>query len=355
MYNLYCGDCLNIMQNMADNSVDSIITDPPYGISFMNNNWDYSIPTIDIWKECLRLLKPGGHLLSFAATRTQHRMAVKIEDAGFEIRDMIAWVYGSGMPKSSDISKTIDKAAGVERKVIGRYRAPDGRDRNYEQWKARKADRVTNFDTHANSLKGCPITAPATEDAKKWSGWGTTLKPSFEPITMARKPFKGNVVDNLLKYGTGAINIDDCRIKVEPEDMDKPEFIDKVLGRFPANLIHDGSEDVLSIFPNERQYSVFRFFYCAKVSKRERNEGCENSKQNHHPTVKPVDLMRYLCKLITPPNGVILDPFMGSGSTGKAALLEHFNFIGIELDKDYVEIAKCRIEYVENLLKSQLF
>lgn len=355
MYNLYCGDCLNIMQNMADNSVDSIITDPPYGISFMNKNWDHSIPTIDIWKECLRLLKPGGHLLSFAATRTQHRMAVKIEDAGFEIRDMIAWVYGSGMPKSTDISKAIDKAAGAERKVIGRYIRPDRTDRNYEQSKARKADRVTNFDTHANSLKGCPITAPATEDAKKWSGWGTTLKPSFEPITMARKPFKGNVVDNLLKYGTGAINIDDCRIKVEPEDMDKPEFIHEVLGRFPANLIHDGSEDVLSIFPNERQYSVSRFFYCAKASKRERNEGCENLKQNYHPTVKPVDLMRYLCKLITPPNGVILDPFMGSGSTGKAALLEHFNFIGIELDKDYVEIAKCRIEYVENLLKSQLF
>ena len=355
MYNLYCGDCLNIMQNMADNSVDSIITDPPYGISFMNNNWDYSIPTIDIWKECLRLLKPGGHLLSFAATRTQHRMAVKIEDAGFEIRDMIAWVYGSGMSKSTDISKAIDKAAGVQRKVIGRYRAPDGRDWNYEQSKARKADRAINFDSHAYDLKGRPITAPATEDAKKWSGWGTTLKPSFEPITMARKPFKGNVVDNLLKYGTGAINIDDCRIKVEPEDMDKPEFIHEVLGRFPANLIHDGSEDVLSIFPNERQYSVFRFFYCAKVSKRERNEGCENSKQNYHPTVKPVDLMRYLCKLITPPNGVILDPFMGSGSTGKAALLEHFNFIGIELDKDFVEIAKCRIEYVETLLKTQLF
>lgn len=336
---------------MADNSVDSIITDPPYGISFMNKNWDHSIPTIDIWKECLRLLKPGGHLLSFAATRTQHRMAVKIEDAGFEIRDMIAWVYGSGMPKSTDISKAIDKAAGAERKAIGRYIRPDGRTyRNYEQSKAGKSGRVTSFDVDPSR----PITAPATEDAKKWSDWGTTLKPSFEPITMARKPFKGNVVNNLLKYGTGTINIGDCRIKLEPEDMDKPEFTRGVAGRFPANLIHDGSEDVLPIFPNER-HSASRFFYCAKASKRERNEGCENLKQNYHPTVKPVDLMRYLCKLITPPNGVILDPFMGSGSTGKAALLEHFNFIGIELDKNYVEIAKCRIEYVENLLKSQLF
>ena len=360
MYNLYCGDCLNIMQNMADNSVDSIITDPPYGISFMQKDWDYSVPSVDIWKECLRLLKPGGHLLSFAGTRTQHRMAVNIEDAGFEIRDMLAWIYGNGLPKSTDISKTIDKAAGAERKVIGRYRAPDGRDRNYEQWKI--SNRVNSFNTHTNSQKGCPITAPATEDAKKWSGWGTTLKPSFEPITMARKPFKGSAVNNVLKYGTGAINIDDCRIKVEPEDMDKSEFIHEVLGRFPSNLIHDGSKDVLSIFPNKREYSVPRFFYCAKVSKRERNEGCEKlkekckeSKQNYHPTVKPVDLMRYLCKLITPPNGVILDPFMGSGSTGKAALLEHFNFIGIEMNKDYVEIAKCRIEYVETLLKTQLF
>ena len=157
---------------MADNSVDSIITDPPYGISFMNKSWDYSIPTIDIWKECLRLLKPGGHLLSFAATRTQHRMAVKIEDAGFEIRDMIAWVYGSGMPKSTDISKAIDKAAGVERKVIGRYIRPDGRTyRNYEQSKAGKSGRVTSFDVDPSR----PITAPATEDAKKWSGWGTHL------------------------------------------------------------------------------------------------------------------------------------------------------------------------------------
>lgn len=342
------GDCLDVLKGMPDNSVDSIVTDPPYGLSFMGKKWDYDVPEQATWEECLRVLKPGGHLLAFAGTRTQHRMAVRIEDAGFEIRDMIAWVYGSGFPKSLDVSKAIDKAAGAEREVVG-IKA------NYHSEGKRAGTGVSQHGVQDGSFsnpdKAAQITAPATESARQWQGWGTALKPALEPITVARKPFKGSVSANVLEWGTGAINIDGCRIgegggrkrsgeehyKTAPGAMSSYKGCARSvegLGRWPANLIHDGSDE-----PTEFLGAAARFFYCAKASKKERGEG------NTHPTVKPTDLMAYLCRLVTPPDGVVLDPFMGSGSTGKAAVREGFRFIGIEMDADYLAIAEARIAH----------
>jgi site-specific DNA-methyltransferase (adenine-specific) len=304
----------------------------------MGKRWDYDVPSVEIWAECLRVLKPGGHLLAFAGTRTQHRMAVRIEDAGFEIRDMIAWVYGSGFPKSLDVSKAIDKAAGVEREVIGKMENP--------------ASSIYSQSENEMS-RDVPITAPATPEAKQWQGWGTALKPALEPITVARKPLIGTVAENVLQHGTGAINVDGGRVGTE--ELANPSGISNAmggvtigkyqggnqdysgsgatnpLGRWPANFIHDGSEELTDLLG-----ASARFFYCAKASKADRGE-------NHHPTVKPTDLMRYLCRLVTPPSGIVLDPFMGSGSTGKAAMLEGFAFVGIEREAEYMEIAKARI------------
>ncbi|UOK17941.1 site-specific DNA-methyltransferase [Escherichia phage BUCT618] len=601
------GDCLEVLKGMPDNSVDSIVTDPPYGLSFMGKKWDYEVPDQAIWEECLRVLKPGGHLLAFAGTRTQHRMAVRIEDAGFEIRDMIAWVYGSGFPKSANVSKqidqqernrwvkiikaidktnlsemaelwinsrnanaaglsfqrnqteaglntqkngfahgsvllqvshkncdalaviaelnsteahptsegncssaqsnaestitaskshattaekspenreatlcmvdfsalhsawgwqgesradklkavealkiwlgrkpssrreatsalcaaltddlkritlsqsktflsydttrqmacasaisatitestaaslisftagtlkskAIDKAAGAEREVVGSYEVT--RDMSGGSW--------AELHGKPNSAKMHNITAPATDAAKQWQGWGTALKPALEPITVARKPFKGTVAANVMEWGTGALNIDGCRVvgdvwtrrtpykdnikggqlhaaKSESTYACGPQSCNE-LGRWPANLIHDGSHEVMSEFPanvvanggsgvfnqhawmryetpqniNRSKGSAARFFYCAKASKKDRGEG------NNHPTVKPTDLMAYLCRLVTPPGGVVLDPFMGSGSTGKAAVREGFRFIGIEMDAEYLAIAEARIAH----------
>lgn len=329
------GDCLKVLGELPENSIDSIVTDPPYGLAFMGQRWDYSVPSAEVWRECLRVLKPGGHILAFAGTRTQHRMAVNIEDAGFEIRDMVAWVYGQGFPKSLNL---------------------DG----------------------------------------EWQGWGTALKPALEPVTVARKPLTGTVAENAQKWGTGALNIDGCRVgdSIEyasggfPERRNRPPRdsrrepigtvfarsgktleMKSVSGRWPANLIHDGSDEVMELFPvttsgggdkHGRKSSTFcasnnwqafkgtsnggdtgsaaRFFYCAKASKGERGEG------NNHPTVKPVALMRYLCRLVTPPGGTVLDPFMGSGTTGIAAKAEGFSFVGIERESAYFEIAKARIE-----------
>lgn len=370
---LVLGCCKEVLALMPDNSVDAIVSDPPYGLSFMGKHWDYDVPDVETWAECLRVLKPGGHLLAFAGTRTQHRMAVNIEDAGFEIRDMIAWVYGSGFPKSLDVSKAIDKAAGAEREVIGQQKRGEGR---------QFAEGASGF---ARGM--VDITSPATDAARQWQGWGTALKPALEPITVARKPFKGTVAENVLQYGTGAINVDGCR--VGDEDMsgqfDREWNQDGTFGngkrasqgkqcapgRWPANLIHDGSEEVLRAFPDakgqqgdlnetgrnrpssgrfgdmpppaahrariESDKSAARFFYCAKASKSDRGTA------NSHPTVKPTDLMRYLCRLVTPPGGIVLDPFMGSGSTGKAAVLEGFQFIGVEREAEYIDIAAARI------------
>jgi site-specific DNA-methyltransferase (adenine-specific) len=375
---LHLGDCLDVLRTLPDCSVDAVVTDPPYGLSFMGKRWDYDVPTTEVWAECLRVLKPGGHLLAFAGTRTQHRMAVRIEDAGFEIRDMIAWVYGSGFPKSLDVSKAIDRAAGAEREVIGRAMRPDGTTR--ETVGGRESTPFV-----ANAVDGDAfITAPATPEAQQWDGWGTALKPALEPITMARKPLEGTVAANVLAHGTGGLNVDGCRVGLrEARQLNRagsigyggsePQGIveDGGMGRWPANLIHDGSDEVVGLFPQVKagvavnrnrssEYipnevygkgwkhsgkdegyadtgSAARFFYTAKASKDDRDGG------NTHPTVKPTDLMRYLCRLVTPPGGVVLDPFMGSGSTGKAAMLEGFGFIGIEREAQYHAIAERRI------------
>lgn len=352
---LHHGDCLKVLKDIADNSIDSVVSDPPYGLSFMGKKWDYDVPSQEIWAECLRVLKPGGHLLAFAGTRTQHRMAVRIEDAGFEIRDMIAWVYGSGFPKSHNISKALEK----------------------------------NVYVQASDLQG------VENKSEKWQGWGTALKPALEPITVARKPLVSTVAANVLEHGTGALNIDGCRVATDDNlnggayspSIDgmsqndvygkyykKPGCFSQPMGRWPANLIHDGSDEVLALTGEQA-----RFFYCAKASKRDRDEGLEGFEEkpadsaygdglntatkirtkqqasggvsrelrrNIHPTVKPTDLMRYLCRLVTPPSGIVLDPFMGSGSTGRAANLEGFGFIGIEREAEYVDIAKARIKAV---------
>lgn len=385
---IHVGDCLAVMRGMADNSVDAIVTDPPYGLSFMGKRWDCEVPSTDIWAECLRVLKPGGHLLAFAGTRTQHRMAGRIEDAGFEIRDMIAWVYGSGFPKSHN---------------------------------------------------------------GEWGG--TALKPAMEPITVARKPLAGTVEANWRRYGTGALNIEACRVSTDGKQLrarvgrspcrneadqtstrDGEQSAERRYaetgnttfaatpgirggdpkGRWPANLIHDGSEEVLATFPDAKGQqarvtgaepaangfsgavsfsgmigriasteprhdagSAARFFYCAKASKADRDSGLEDfnkspvgmisdtsgqhitrrndgfqvsPRANNHPTVKPMDLMRYLCRLVTPAGGLVLDPFMGSGSTGRAAIAEGFQFIGIELDPNYAAIAAARIRAVQPAL-----
>jgi site-specific DNA-methyltransferase (adenine-specific) len=348
MIELLHGDCLDRLRELPDCSVDACVTDPPYGLSFMGKAWDYDVPGAEVWREVLRVLKPGGHLLAFAGTRTQHRMAVQIEDAGFEIRDMIAWVYGSGFPKSLDVSKAIDKAAGAEREVVGPNPWNHVRNHNPDSWSG--ATRTQNGKYGSTGSGPSDITAPATPAAQQWSGWGTALKPALEPITVARKPFKGTVAANVLEHGTGAINVDGCRVAGSvprtvqgqsaragevygADQRELREFEPHAAGRWPANLIHDGSDEPCALLSD-----AARFFYCAKASKADRGEG------NGHPTVKPTDLMRYLCRLVTPPGGAVLDPFMGSGSTGKAAVLEGFRFIGIEREAEYLEIARGRIE-----------
>ena len=390
---LFNGNCMDQMLFMADNSVDSIVTDPPYGLSFMGKKWDYDVPSVEIWAECLRVLKPGGHLLAFAGTRTQHRMAVRIEDAGFEIRDMIAWVYGSGFPKSLDVSKAIDGKL-----TTGRSDSIALREVN-ETRPGEATVRTQSQNGHAGFVGSGSVgpsvkrDTPATEAARQWQGWGTAMKPALEPVTVARKPLVGTVAANVLAHGTGALNIDGCRVagevpvfthKSQPSENCYGDGLHgsartgavSTVGRWPANLIHDGSDDVLAAFPEakgqqgdlkghnkerespngcfgkmapakdhaariESDTSAARFFYCAKASKKDRGEG------NTHPTVKPTDLMRYLCRLVTPPGGIVFDPFMGSGSTGRAALLEGFNFVGAEMDEAFFSIAKARISAVQ--------
>jgi len=403
------GNCEEELKSLPDNSVDSVVTDPPYELGFMGKSWDSSgiAYNVDMWKEVFRVLKPGGHLLSFGGSRTYHRMACAIEDAGFEIRDQIMWVYGSGFPKSLDVAKALDKMAGVE-------------------FEAKPASGVgfmnSTDDGYNTTLNQLVQTGESTEEAKKWKGWGTALKPAHEPIVMARKPLsEKTVAKNVLAHGTGAINIDGSRIGDEvrtyggmsanqPEvgtfrdDNWVPKEIEvTVSGRYPANFIHDGSDEVVELFPDTGkstggrigkkdtsgvnivpagQYeagdpgfgdsgSAARYFYCAKTSKRDRNEGLDGFEEkrpddrtetgmgtfvekgvakqaNHHPTVKPTDLMRYLVRMVTPPNGTVLDPFTGSGSTGKAATLEGFNFIGVEQNPEYIKIAEARIKAAES-------
>jgi site-specific DNA-methyltransferase (adenine-specific) len=425
---LYNNDCLTVLKELKDNSVDSIVTDPPYGLSFMGKKWDYDVPSTEIWKECLRVLKPGGHLLSFAGSRTYHRMAVRIEDAGFEIRDQIMWIYGSGFPKSHNIGKAIEKQSGNV-KVIGKKKGAGSTGKSY----------ISNKEEYVDGEKGVfKKEYDEIEIKNQYAGWGTALKPAHEPIVMARKPFKGTVAENVLQHGTGAINIDGCRVDLDgTENLNTiqsgriygdgikygtavnnlPTPMYKSNGRWPANVIHDGSDEVLEGFPTNvkgavgmkrvaGQKQIFnikgqtepqrfdgaiqdsgsaaRFFYCPKSSKKDRNEGCEQLEEknatqrlnaspsriqngvvtgprspqtkynNNHPTVKPTDLMAYLIRLVTPKNGITLDPFMGSGSTGKAAVREKVGFIGIERETDYYEIAQSRIKHEQDKNKHHL-
>jgi site-specific DNA-methyltransferase (adenine-specific) len=354
------------------------------------------------------VLKPGAILLAFGGTRTYHRIACAIEDAGFEIRDTIAWVYGSGFPKSYDIGKGIDKQAGAKREVIGEYQFPVDSDK----WAKQKAPTGIGIPgakpNKASFSESHSITAPSTPEAQLWHGWGTALKPAFEPIVVAMKPIDGNFVNNALTWGVAGLWIDGGRVKTdeaayfvtdkEPTNADgqvygwaKYEALHKrgggnSQGRFPANFIHDGSDEVVGLFPqckagiarntlrkdsyNNSSYSITgqtpdigygdsgsasRFFYCAKASRSERNAGLELNKQNHHPTVKPISLMRYLVRLTkTPTGGVVLDPFMGSGTTGCACALEGRDFIGIEREADYLEIAEKRIKEAQEQPKLEL-
>lgn len=478
-YGVLNADCLEAMKKLPDNFIDAVVTDPPYGLSFMGKDWDHGVPGVAFWKEALRITKPGGHIVAFGGSRTYHRLTCAIEDAGWEIRDCLGWLYSSGFPKSMDISKAIDKKLGAVRATRGGVGDHEG------TIDFGMKNRCPNCGKPFFSANHCTCPRddliPITEEAKKWSGWGTCLKPAFEPIVLARKPVEGTVADNVMKYGVGGLNIDECRVPSdEPvvvhspaketlydsghkdkgtwvdtrgrfpaniihdgseEVLDafdnslKPSFepivlarkpiegtvadnvmkygvgginidecrvpTDEVitthsnskeaqdnrkiygkyselethqnpgqkLGRFPANIIHDGSEGVLEVFPDNVKGGTWnttkgarhfnnngaatdfenhgsdssigpaaRFFYCAKASKKEKG------KDNPHPTVKPIKLMEYLVKLISPKGSLVLDPFMGSGTTGIAALNLGRRFIGIEKEPEYFEVAKKRIE-----------
>lgn len=384
---LYCGDSRDVLRGMAENSVDSVVCDPPYELGFMNKKWDNTGIANDstFWAEVFRVLKPGGHLLAFSGSRTYHRMACAIEDSGFEIRDQIMWVYGSGFPKSHDVSKAIDKAAGATREKVrvdsSAVRNPkasgggrDGASGATRPWIESAMERGYHEKDSDTAV---------TEAAKHWQGWGTALKPAHEPICVARKPLIGNVAENVLAHGTGALNIDGCRVETDEYIFNKgrvkpyegqsfsrqnaklPHQTDgQKLGRWPANFIHDGLTEDWA-----------RYFYCAKASKKDRDEGLDGFeesrhsslgyerglgdagegmfkdrnplKRNGHPTIKPTELMRYLCRLVTPPGGLVLDPFMGSGSTGKAAMLEGFRFAGIDMTEEYFRISVARIEHAQ--------
>ena len=368
-------DCFGFMQNeLEGDSIDTIITDPPYGLSFMGKRWDYDVPNSTIWRGCLNVLKPGGTMLVFAGSRTQHRMAVAIEDAGFILKDCIMWIYGSGFPKATDISKQLDKD--VEREVVLSYKRS-------QQPSNSMGGGVTGQRTVIRN-----ITKPATPEALLWNGWKSHgLKPAYEPILVCMKPNDGSYAENALKHGVSGLNIDGGRIPLQEQGEDRrlggngnwatdktvknvyeggyegERIGSSIQGRFPANVIfEDGVTNA--------EWS--RFFYCAKASKTERNMGCEEldikqttggggmnntkddvcgkygsikaSGHNHHPTVKPLKLMEYLCTLTkTPTGGIVFDPFMGSGTTGIACKNTGREFIGCETDKDYFEIAGKRI------------
>ena len=452
---VYSGHNLDVLKTFDDNSIDSIVTDPPYELGFMSKTWDSTgiAYSVELWQECLRVLKPGGHLLAFGGTRTWHRLGVAIEDAGFEIRDNIAWLYGSGFPKSHNISKAIDKRGGqgtLLTQQIGEALKEARQKRNITKTQADQmfCEGTTNWtwfegrpagqrpptpETFSRIVTAWPelaelaelvaeaqrevigqyqtdmgglggqrlgqangsITISATDDAKAWDGWGTALKPAHEPIVVARKPVIGTVAENVLQFGVGALNIDATRIGFA--ENDKPSagnrtatfgtqetqsggdgsggYEANTVGRWPANIILDEttaklldeqsgisksvsggksgtsfSAGIIGIPRTDERKGhsdvggASRFFYVAKANKKDRNEGVE--KANHHPTVKPTDLMRYLVRLVTPPNGVVLDPFTGSGSTGKAALLEGFQFVGVELTEEYLPIIAGRLQFV---------
>jgi DNA modification methylase len=463
------GDCLQKLKELEDNSIDSVVTDPPYEIGFMGKGWDDSgiANNPELWKEVLRVLKPGGHLLSFSHSRTYHRQAVAVEDAGFEIRDQIMWIYGSGFPKSHDLGKNIEKIKVGGKANLTQVGTKKGLVATNNNDKA-KTSNPSGFSYRTNN-KGYSEVAtdrtqvngeiPVYEITNEYKGWGTALKPAHEPIVMARKPFKGTVADNVLEWGTGGINVDGCRVAYQSEADEKSSIPGSLNsnqknslfgmgeghehnteGRFPANIIFDeeagkildeqsgisksgkstgltptkarswknSSKEGINRIGHNDEGGASRFFYCPKASKKDRNEGMPEQvpqftgrprredgsviyKETHpeewakamegkprrektslaaseeilqptlkgtmntHPTVKPTDLMAYLIRLVTPKGGVVLDPFMGSGSTGKACVREGMNFIGIEREDEYMEIAKSRIEHEQKKNKHTLF
>lgn len=346
---LYEGDCLEISrENLKDNSVDSIITDAPYGLEFMGKDWDKGVPGVEYWKEFLRVAKPGCMLQAFGGTRTFHRLACAIEDAGWILRDCIMWVYGSGFPKSLNISKAFDKLAGLEREVLRRGKpvrklSPGSTVNKTGLWRKRGG----------RGKEYIPLeTLPASKDAREWEGWGTVLKPAWEPIILAMKPLEGCFIKNIRKWGVGGLWIDGCRVPSNPGEYDirhyekedcfqnkgpkrsKFQVKPQPDGRWPANLILDEKAGRM-LGPSSR------FFYCPKASPKEKGKG------NDHPTVKPLKLVEYLCKLTrTPKGGVVLDPFMGSGTTALACISTGRDFIGIEKEGRYIEIAEERIKKV---------
>ena len=395
---IHHGDSLEVLKSFESNSIDSLVTDPPYGLGkttpenvraclqawlsgqdyqasgggFMSKEWDSWVPSPNLWREVYRVLKPGAYGLVFSGSRTEDLMSMSLRLAGFEVRDRLVWLYGSGFPKSHDISKAIDKKLGAKRAIIGQQKM-------VECWRLGTTPNKTFMD----------ITEPSTEQAKRYSGFGTALKPAYEPIILVRKPLDGTIADNVLKHGVGGLNIDDCRI---PPNK----------GRWPSNILLDDKAAIeldkqsgiqksgragkksrawgvsgnsqLSNWQanNSEGYNdkggASRFFYCTKASKAEREAGLSHfdlkkagamsgeetrlgrptnhpMRANVHPTVKPLDLMRYLCRLITPPNGTILEPFAGSGTTLCAAALEGFTSIGIERESEYIEIIKARLKH----------
>jgi len=326
-------DMREALAAMPEATIDAVVTDPPYGLSFMSKGWDHAVPGVDYWRKVFRVMKPGAWLAAFGGTRTYHRMAVAIEDAGFELRDSLCWLYASGFPKSLDVSKAFDEAAGIKRAVAAQGEA------------------------QARMI-------PVTPEAQEWKGWGTALKPAWEPIILARKPLAGTVIENIRAHGCGAINIAACRVPGDrgngvwgtsnatvrrermfnaSPDMGSYRSAPKVgddgsILRWPANVLHDGSEEVEAAFGLQRpdaSGSVSRFFFCGKAT-------AEDRAGSRHPTVKPVALMRWLVRLLTPPRGVVLDPFAGSGTTGAAAVAEARACILIERDADYVADIRAR-------------
>jgi DNA modification methylase len=355
---IYHKDCKEGMKQLGDDSMDCCVTDPPYGIRFMGKKWDYAIPSVEVWKEVLRVLKPGAHMLVACGTRTQHRMAVNIEDAGFEIRDVISWHYGSGFPKSMDLSKAIDKAAGADRDIVGKRKHPTLKDGS-------KIEQQANAAHGDNAWKReWDITAPTTEAAKEWAGWGTGLKPATEFWTLARKRIDaGTVSENVMQFGVGGLNIDACRVSYNGEkpnlggrakakmggkgygfDIDgRPEEVN-AKGRFPANLILD---EFMAGEMDRGTGGASRFFYVAKASGSERGSG------NTHPTVKPLALMNYLIRLVCPIESgrIVLEPFAGSGTTCIAALRLGVDFMGFEADKESFRIAERRLKQESGLFQ----
>ena len=395
-YKLYEGSMLDMLDEIQSNSIDSIITDPPYELNFMNKGWDNSGIAFkkETWEKCYQVLKPGGYLLAFGGSRTFHRIACAIEDAGFEIRDTIMWLYGSGFPKSMNLGLAIDKKNGVESKVVGYMDAPDLQDIGHKQ-KELGNGHIQSFGQIENAER---LQYEIKEALNEWNDWGTCLKPSFEPIIVARKPFDKSLVENVLENRTGGLNIGECRVKTNGEAIDnhntkgipfmrnKEDYQENsrtklTIGRFPANTIftYDDNDfkDVLCGFRTIEDMYTARYFYCAKASKKDRDEGLDNfeskkvndgrlkeidnpfqrgesPKKNIHPTVKPTELMQYLIRLVTARGGTVLDCFNGSGSTGKGVMYENkernanYKYIGIELTSEYLPIAKARIEYAYN-------